>query len=84
MASKGFFEAFREGWTEGSKSRTKPPSSLKPSPRRVRVLTPQKPEPKYQWIREAKYRGQDTSLEPKQYKGLWRRLAKLIKRYWRN
>ena len=71
MAEKGFFEAFREGWTESSK-RKMTPARLMKTAKSVRALTQRKPEPPYQWIREAKYRGQDTSLEPKPYAGLWK------------
>ena len=78
MAEKGFFEAFREGWTESSK-RKMTPARLMKTAKSVRAFTQTKPEPPYQWIREAKYRGQDTSLEPKPYTGLWKWLMNRIK-----
>ena len=76
MERKGFFEAFLEGWAESSKRRITP--AMKPE-KLVGALRREKPEPPYQWIREAKYRGRDTSLEPKQYAGLWRWLKNHIK-----
>ena len=76
MERKGFFEAFLEGWAESTKRKITPaikPEKLVRALRRAKPEPPhQKPEPPYQWIKEAKYRGQDTSLEPKQYAGLWR------------
>ena len=74
MERKGFFEAFREGWTEGSKLKRKPAKWMK-SANPARAV---KPEPPYQWIRVARYMGEDTSLEPKKYRGFWRWLAKRI------
>lgn len=77
MARKGLFEAFMAGWAEVSKPARQPTRPTKPvKPDRSSKL---RPEPKYQWIKEAKYRGQDTSLEPKPYAGVWRWLAKRIK-----
>ena len=76
MERKGLFEAFLEGWAESSKRKSTP--AIKPE-KLVRALRHAKPEPPYQWIKEAKYRGQDTSLEPKQYAGLWRWLKNHIK-----
>ena len=78
MSPKGFFEAFREGLAEGSKPTTKPANRMRPSnPEQASRFG--KPQPKYQWIRVARYIGEDTSLEPKQYRGFWRWLAKRIK-----
>jgi hypothetical protein len=79
MASKGFFEAFREGWTEGSKPRRRAASVITSLPRRVVALKSEKPEVPYQWIRVARYMGEDTSLEPKASAGFWRWLLKRIK-----
>jgi hypothetical protein len=78
MAQKGFFEAFREGWTEGSKRKMTSARLIKTA-KSVQALKPTTPEQPYQWIREAKYRGQDTSLEPKPYRGLWKWLKNWFK-----
>jgi hypothetical protein len=72
MSPKGVFDMFMEGWAEGLKPKRMPANRMKPS-------KPVKPETNYQWIRVARYIGEDTSLEPKKYRGFWRWLLKRIK-----
>ena len=75
------FEAFLEvleGWNEGSKRKITPRKVIKTA-QSIRALRPQKAEPTYQWIRVARYIGEDTSLEPKKSRAFWRWLAKRIK-----
>jgi hypothetical protein len=78
MVRKGFFEAFLEGWDEGSKGKITPHKVIKTA-KSIRALRPQKTEPPYQWIRVARYIGEDTSLEPTKYRGFWRWLIERIK-----
>jgi hypothetical protein len=63
MTWKGFFDLFMD--------------SVRDAPKGKNRLA--KAEQNYQWIREAKYWGQDTSLEPKRYAGLWKWLKYRIK-----
>jgi|KBSSwiStaDraftv2_1062776.scaffolds.fasta_scaffold996503_2 hypothetical protein len=74
MSPKSFVEMFVEGWAEGSKPRRRTSFIKREKP--VRVVTQ---ESNYQWIRVARYIGEDTSLEPKAYTGFWRWLVKRIK-----
>ena len=78
MAGKGFFEAFREGWDEVSQAKITPRKTVRAA-KSIRALRPQKSEPPYQWIRVATYMGEDTSLEPKKYRGFWRWLLNRVK-----
>ena len=76
MERKGFFEAFLEGWDEGS---TITPRKVIKTAKFIRAMRPEKVEPPYKWIRVARYIGEDTSLEPTKYRGFWRWLIERIR-----
>ena len=75
MERKGLLEAFLEGWAEKSKRKITP--AMKPE-KLVRALSRAKARDAVSMDPRSKYRGQDTSLEPKQYAGLWRWLKNHI------
>jgi hypothetical protein len=61
--AKSWFDMFMDPLTGAPKGRS----------------TPKPPKPKYEWVREPRYRGQDTTAMPPQYPGNGRWVKKRVK-----